>query len=128
MPEMSELGSSIHPVQQAQGAGAALKHALGNRDVALAVMTLILFAVVTASFPQFAQAGNIAEILDDSSILILLALGQMLVILTRAIDLSVAANLALSGMIAALCNKAWPDANVSVCIAIALTCGSVLGA
>ncbi|MFL6619987.1 MAG: ABC transporter permease [Povalibacter sp.] len=91
-------------------------------------MTLILFAVVTASFPQFAQPGNIAEILDDSSILILLALGQMLVILTRAIDLSVAANLALSGMIAALCNKAWPDANVAVFMTIALTCGCVLGA
>jgi rhamnose transport system permease protein len=101
---------------------------LANRDVALALMTLVLFAVVTASFPQFAQPANVAEILDDSAILILLALGQMLVILTRAIDLSVAANLALSGMIAALCNKAWPDANVAVFMAVALGCGCVMGA
>jgi rhamnose transport system permease protein len=99
-----------------------------NRDVALAAMTLVLFAVVTASFPQFAQPSKVAEILDDSSILILLALGQMLVILTRAIDLSVAANLALSGMIAALCNRAWPDANVLSFMAIALACGTALGA
>ncbi len=42
--------------------------------------------------------------LTDTSPLIILALGQMAVILTKCIDLSVAANLALCGMIAAILN------------------------
>lgn len=99
-----------------------------SRDVALGLFTLILFGAVTLAFPQFAQPHNLAEIIDDSAILILLALGQMLVILTRGIDLSIAANLALSGMLAAMCNRAWPDAGVMPCVAIALASGLLLGA
>ncbi|HKE92696.1 MAG TPA: ABC transporter permease [Povalibacter sp.] len=99
-----------------------------SRDLVLALFTLALFAVVTLVFPQFAQPRNVAEILDDSAILILLALGQMLVILTRGIDLSVAANLALSGMVAALCNRAWPDASVTTFILVAIAAGTALGA
>jgi rhamnose transport system permease protein len=129
MHDMNALGNEVRSdAYSSRRMRAWLKDALRNRDLALAGMTLILFGVITASFPQFARPTNVAEILDDSAILILLALGQMLVILTRGIDLSIAANLALSGMIAALCNKAWPDANVAVFILIALACGTTLGA
>jgi rhamnose transport system permease protein len=48
------------------------------------------------------QALQLANLLTDSTLLIMLALTQMLVIVTRGVDLSVASNLALSGMIAAL--------------------------
>jgi rhamnose transport system permease protein len=50
------------------------------------------------------------------------------VILTRGIDLSVAANLALSGMIVALLNRSHPDLNVAVLVGIAMFSGLVLGA
>ena len=43
----------------------------------------------------------------------MLALGQMLVILVRGIDLSIAANLALCGMLAALFNRACPGSRAS---------------
>ena len=99
-----------------------------SRDLRLGIATIVLFAAVTAAFPQFARPDNLAGVLNDSAILILLALGQMLVILTRGIDLSVAANLALCGMIAALFNRHFPDAGVMAAIAIALVCGALLGA
>ncbi len=83
-----------------------------RRDLAFAALTLVLFLAVTVAFPAFASPGNLAGVLDDTSILILLALGQMLVILVRGIDLSVAANLALCGMLAALFNRAYPDAGI----------------
>ena len=38
----------------------------------------------------------------------ILALGQMVVILTRSIDLSMAANLAFTGMVVAMINAAYP--------------------
>ena len=68
----------------------------------------MLLAVETLAFPGFATPRNLAGVLDDTAILLMVALGQMLVILVRGIDLSVAANLALCGMLAALFNRALP--------------------
>jgi len=99
-----------------------------RRDLAFAGLTLVLFVAVTAAFPAFAAPRNLASLLDDTSILIMLALGQMLVILVRGIDLSVAANLALCGMLAALFNRAHPDAGVLPALAIAIAAGAALGA
>ncbi|MFZ0098202.1 MAG: ABC transporter permease, partial [Gemmobacter sp.] len=65
---------------------------------------LALLAVIAFRFPGFVAPANLANVLTDTSPLIILALGQMAVILTKCIDLSVAANLALCGMIAAILN------------------------
>jgi rhamnose transport system permease protein len=100
----------------------------GRRDLAFAALTLLLFIAVTLVFPAFASPGNVAGVLDDTSLLIMLALGQMLVILVRGIDLSVAANLAFCGMLAALFNRAYPDAGVLPAMTIALGAGALLGA
>lgn len=99
-----------------------------RRDLAFALLTLVLLGAVTLAFPGFAAPRNLAEVLNDTSILILLATGQMLVILTRGIDLSVAANLALTGMIVALFDRAMPEAGLIPIVAIALLSGTVLGA
>jgi len=99
-----------------------------RRDLAFAVLTLALFCAVTFVFPAFASPRNIAGLLDDTAILIMLALGQTLVILGRGIDLSIAANLALCGMLAALFNRAWPGAGVAPVLALTLVSGGLLGA
>src|SRR6185369_887763 len=52
----------------------------------------------------------------------------MLVILVRGVDLSMAANLALCGMLAALFNRAWPEAGVLPVLLLALAAGASLGA
>jgi rhamnose transport system permease protein len=83
---------------------------------------------VTFAFPGFATPRNLAGLLDDTAILIMLALGQMLVILVRGIDLSIAANLALWGMIAAVFDRAWPEAGIAPVLALTLVSGAVLGA
>src|SRR5882672_130327 len=99
-----------------------------RRDLAFAALTLALFLAVTFAFPGFASPRNLAGLLDDTAILIMLALGQMLVILARGIDLSIAANLALCGMLAALFNRAWPAAGVAPVLALTLISGGLLGA
>jgi rhamnose transport system permease protein len=48
--------------------------------------------------------------------------------MARGIDLSIAANLALCGMTAALFNRAWPGAGVAPVLALSLTAGGLLGA
>ena len=99
-----------------------------RRDVAFAALTLALFLAVTLAFPGFATPRSVAGLLDDTAILIMLALGQMLVIMGRGIDLSIAANLALCGMMAALFNRAWPGMGVTPVLALSLIAGGLLGA
>jgi rhamnose transport system permease protein len=101
---------------------------VARRDLKLALLTLALLAAVIFAFPGYAAPRNLAGVLDDTAILIMLALGQMLVILVRGIDLSMAANLALCGMLAALFNRAYPDAGVLPVLLLTLFAGGLLGA
>jgi ribose/xylose/arabinose/galactoside ABC-type transport system permease subunit len=79
---------------------------LRHREALLGLAILVLLGIVAARFPAFVTPGSLANVFNDTSPLILLAIGQMIVILTRCIDLSVAANLALTGMVAALLDGA----------------------
>jgi rhamnose transport system permease protein len=99
-----------------------------RRDLVFAALTLALFLAVTFAFPGFASPRNLAGLLDDTAILIILALGQMLVVLVRGIDLSIAANLALCGMIAAVFDRAFPGAGIAPVLALTLVSGAALGA
>ena len=101
---------------------------VARRDLKMVLLTLALLAAVTVAFPGFATPRNLAGVLDDTAILIMLALGQMLVIVVRGIDLSVAANLALCGMLAALFNRAFPEAGVAPVLLLTLLSGGMLGA
>ena len=98
-----------------------------RREFGLGLITLVTVATIAVQFPQFASPAGLNEILDDTSILILLALGQMFVLLTRAIDLSVAANVALTGMCVALLNQAAPDLSIGAIFAAAILIGAFLG-
>jgi rhamnose transport system permease protein len=106
----------------------SMRPLISRRDWIFALVTAALIAAVSVAFPQFIGPHNLADLLDDSSILILLALGQMLVILTRGIDLSAAANVALSGMIVALFNRSHPQVGALGVMLLALFCGGILGA
>lgn len=100
---------------------------LKNRELLLVGAILVLIALIAWRFPPFVAPANLARVYNDTSILIILALGQMAVILTRCIDLSMAANLALSGMVAAMLNAAFPGLPIPVIILTAMALGAVLG-
>ncbi len=101
---------------------------LKSREAILLAAILALLALIAARFPGFVAPSNLVRVFTDTSPLIILALGQMCVILTRCIDLSVAANLALTGMVVAMLNTAAPDLPVAATLAVALALGAVLGA
>jgi rhamnose transport system permease protein len=87
----------------------------------------LLLALVAARFPAFVAPQNLADVFNDTAPLILLAIGQMIVILTRCIDLSVAANLALTGMVVAMLNAAAPGVPVPLIVLLAVGLGAGLG-
>ncbi|SDE01776.1 rhamnose transport system permease protein [Paracoccus isoporae] len=99
---------------------------LKSREAILALAMLLLLAVIASRFPGFVAPRNLAGVFTDTSPLILLALGQMVVILTKCIDLSVAANLALCGMIAALMDGMGVPLPLILLAVLAL--GAALGA
>jgi rhamnose transport system permease protein len=100
---------------------------LKNREAALALIILALVAGIGIYAPAFVSLANIVRVLNDTSILAMLALAQMMVILTRGIDLSTASTLALAGMISASLAQYHPDLPVIAYIALAIAVGLVLG-
>lgn len=101
---------------------------LKRREVQLALILVGLVVLIGVRAPVFVSAKSIDSLLTDSAILVMMVLAQMLVIVTRGIDLSVAANLALSGMVVALLGQRFPGLPVALLIAIAMACGLALGA
>jgi len=101
---------------------------LKSREMLLAIAIVVLIGGVATRFPDFASPLSLAQAFNDTSILIILALAQMSVILTRSIDLSTAANLCFTGMAVAMLNAAHPELPVAVIILVALLWGLALGA
>lgn len=99
-----------------------------RRELVLAAIIVALVLMVGARAPVFLTGGSLLDILDESSILAILVVGEMFVLITRGVDLSVAANLALTGMVCALAGKAMPGLDTPELIALALACGATLGA
>ena len=101
---------------------------LKHREILLVIAIAALIGLIAIRFPAFADPANLGTVFNDTAILTILALGQMVVILTRSIDLSVAANLTLSGMIVAMLNAAYPGIPVPALIVVAMLVGLLLGA
>jgi rhamnose transport system permease protein len=100
---------------------------LRSRELLLAAAIAGLVLLIAVRFPAFAAPANLGNVFNDTAILIMLALGQMAVILTKCIDLSVASNLALTGMIVAMLNAAFPGVPVVALMALAVLIGAGLG-
>ncbi|MFK3661370.1 ABC transporter permease [Scandinavium sp. NPDC088450] len=104
-----------------------MQQLLKNREALLAAVIVLLVLAIGSRTPSFIAPGNLVEMFNDTSILIILALGQMMVLLTKGIDLSMAANLALTGMIVALLNFHHPDIPVIALLALATLLGLLMG-
>jgi ribose transport system permease protein len=74
---------------------------LGLRTGPLLVL-VVLVAVVAATTPVFRTTENLGNVLSQTSVISILALGQLLVIVTRGIDLSMGSTIALSSVVGAL--------------------------
>lgn len=86
---------------------------------------IALFVVASVSAPQFLTTQNMANLLQQSSLTGIVAIGMTVVILTSGIDLSVGSVAALSGMLVAIfigIGLPWP-----VAMALAIGSGLVLG-
>ena len=100
---------------------------LKHREALLGAVIVLMVAAIGSRVPSFVSPNNLVEIFNDTAILIILALGQMMVLLTKGIDLSMAANLALTGMIVALLNFHYPAIPVGALLLLATGLGLAMG-
>ena len=91
-----------------------------SRETILSIVIISLILIISTRFPAFIEISNLLSVFNDSSPLMILAIAQMIVILTRCIDLSVAAILALTGMICAMVNVAFPELPIAFIILISI--------
>jgi rhamnose transport system permease protein len=101
---------------------------LRRRETALAAIVVALILLVSVKAPVFMTPGSLKGVFSDTSTLIILALGEMFVILSGAIDLSVAANLALTGMLMAMLSVSAPHLPGIIFLLFAALLGLGLGA
>jgi len=104
-----------------------VKRLLNARETILALILIVGVAAIGLYQPVFVEWENISDLLTETSVLFMMALAQMTVILTRGIDLSVAANLALSGFIAALVSQYYPEGPLVLMILAGMATGLLLG-
>lgn len=105
-----------------------LKEILKKREITLILLLVILATAVNMRAPGFVGGENINRIVNDTSILIMVAIGQFFVILTGGIDLSVGSIIAFSGMSASMLNQYNPTIPVFYVLLIGIGIGLVLGA
>lgn len=89
------------------------------------IALLVLIAVVSFLNPNFFMLDNLLNILRQTSVNAIIAVGMTLVILTAGIDLSVGSVLALCGAVAA--TMVGLELPVYVVVPAALALGAVLG-
>ena len=90
------------------------------------IALLVLIAVVSSMSPNFFTLNNLFNILQQTSVNAIMAVGMTLVILTSGIDLSVGSLLALTGAVAA--SIVGFEVNALVAVAAALALGAAVGA
>ncbi len=98
-----------------------------RREFGLLAAMLVVVIPVTIVNPRMLSAANLTAISMDAALLVIAALAQMLVLLTRNIDLSIAAVIGLSAYMAASMVHAFPGLDIAIGLATACVVGSAAG-
>ncbi len=101
------------------------------RELGLLAFIFVLSVIIQFLNKEFLTAEFINDMVKNTAILGILAIGMMVVLLTGGIDLSIGSNMALTGMVAALLVQhnpgIHPVISILLAMAIGLICGVVIG-
>jgi rhamnose transport system permease protein len=98
------------------------------RELGLLVFIVLLCTGFQIRNHSFLTLSNIRDLLTNTAILGILSVGMMMVLLTGGIDLSIGANIALSGMVSAMTVAAVPGLPPIVAILEGMAVGCAAGA
>ncbi|MCF6336266.1 MAG: ABC transporter permease [Spirochaetales bacterium] len=98
-----------------------------KRETTLLILIAVMLLLIVSQAPSFVSPENILRIINDTSILIMVSIGQFMVILTGGIDLSVASIIGFSGMAASMMNQYFPEMPIVFILFAGVGIGTVLG-
>jgi rhamnose transport system ATP-binding protein len=102
-----------------------------RRELGLVIAMAAVIVPVSAINPRMLSPSNLTALAMDAALLSIVAAGQMLVLITRNIDLSVASIIGLAAYISASTLRANPGMNILLAVglacAVGLGCGIVNG-
>ena len=99
----------------------------GRRELGLLIAMSAVVIPVFAINPRMLSGSNLVALSMDAALLSIVAAAQMLVIITRNIDLSVASIIGLSAYISADALRAHPSLNILIAVVLACAVGLVCG-
>lgn len=94
-------------------------------EIRMAGLALLLAIVLSLSSPYFLTSGNLFNLLDQSVVIGIVAIGMTFVILTGGIDLSVGSIAGLTGIILGL---AMREMSLPLAVMTAISAGALIGA
>ncbi|WP_257874981.1 galactose/methyl galactoside ABC transporter permease MglC [Kingella negevensis] len=136
---VSDLRQPENQQKEMKKMNATTSHKLGDflKNYALYFVLLLLLVVIVSKDTSFLSLVNFSNILTQSSVRVIIALGVAGLIVTQGTDLSVGRQVGLSAVVAATllqamtnANKVFPDMNVvPIPLVILLVCaiGAVIG-
>lgn len=120
-----DIASGADANPRARDGASAVALGLRLLNVGPVLILVLLIVGISLLTPNFLKPGNISNILAQTAVIAIVAIGQHLVILTRGIDLSVGANLALATVVGGLVYR-WVDSSALVILAM-LASGVLVG-
>lgn len=93
-------------------------------ELRMLLLTALLIVALSISSPYFLTTNNILNVLDQSVVIGILAVGMTLVILTGGIDLSVGAAVGVTGVVLGLVAPQWGLGPALIC---SVAAGAVIG-
>ncbi len=106
-------------------------HSATNSNLAPIILALVLVSVALSILtPNFLTASNLTNIVTQSAVVGIAAIGATFVIITSGIDLSVGSNIALSGLVGAIVAQTTGSGllGIAVVVLVAMVVGAVNGA
>ncbi|MFE9171777.1 ABC transporter permease [Streptomyces kebangsaanensis] len=93
------------------------------RELAILVVFLAMIALTQAGNSEFLSEQGVKDLLLNATILVLVATGQSLVVITRNVDLSVGSTLGISAFAAGTCLQGGGNSVLAVVLAVLLGVG-----
>jgi ribose/xylose/arabinose/galactoside ABC-type transport system permease subunit len=103
-----------------------MSFARSHRELSVAVTFAALLAMLAIVEPSFFRAKHLQSYLVGNASIVVAAIGMMLVILTRQIDISIGSQFALAGVIAGLFSR--DGLPIQLVIPLMLLVGAAMGA
>ncbi|HTQ12108.1 MAG TPA: ABC transporter permease, partial [Fimbriimonadaceae bacterium] len=98
-----------------------------TRELRALILVVLVFVAAVVKSPRMLEPSSISSILLWIPLLTVMAVGQMLVIVSRGIDVSIGSILGFTGIAVGLIFRAHPGMSVFVGGGFALAIGAVLG-